>query len=342
VRPVKLGGCGPAPRRSLAVDPDTASPRQWLPGRGRDAGQVAEPVPAGFRPAAGPQRSPRPGRPGLHRFGWPVAPAAGSPAPGPEPAALAPRWGLWRRRPAIPPPQSGPEVGRRQHRHCPVGAGGGLLHLVQEVAARTEVPGLQQRGVAGGLQLLGNPLRPCLIGAGVADEEVRGLIVTDHSPRRGRASATRWLVQMAVVGQGPAPGLLGCRFEVHVGSSLLVGSPDVEGEPGSQASCAPCAAYQPGSLAVSASTGQEATPSAAASPNTFGESSSPGPQLRSRPAAAPPPAGERERRGRNRRHAAHRMAIARTTEALLRERRTVNPPTAPTSRYFLYSSCSFQ
>jgi hypothetical protein len=50
--------------------------------------------------------------------------------------------------------------------------GGGLLHLVEEVAARPDIPGLQHGGVAGGLQLHGDPLGPGPFDRGIADEEV--------------------------------------------------------------------------------------------------------------------------------------------------------------------------
>ena len=56
----------------------------------------------------------------------------------------------------------------------PLGVPERLLHLVDEVAAGLEVPGLQPGGVAGGLQLPGDPLRPSPVGPGVADEELDG------------------------------------------------------------------------------------------------------------------------------------------------------------------------
>src|SRR4029453_8283934 len=67
------------------------------------------------------------------------------------------------------------QIALRQYRDRPLGLLDGLGHLLDEVAARPEVPGLQQRGVPVLLQGVGDPFGPGDIGAGVADEEVSRL-----------------------------------------------------------------------------------------------------------------------------------------------------------------------
>jgi hypothetical protein len=51
------------------------------------------------------------------------------------------------------------------------------------LGARAEVPGLDHNLVALGLQLPGDPLRPGLVGAGVADVDVRRLGHLPPNPR---------------------------------------------------------------------------------------------------------------------------------------------------------------
>ena len=68
-------------------------------------------------------------------------------------------------------PVVGLEVGSRQHRDRPPRLAG-LVHAADPGASRTEVPCLQHRRMTGRFQLPGDPLRPCPIHLGVADEEV--------------------------------------------------------------------------------------------------------------------------------------------------------------------------
>jgi hypothetical protein len=63
-----------------------------------------------------------------------------------------------------------------------------LLTGVDELSARPKIPGLQHGGVAGGLQLDGDPLRPRPVDAGVADEEVPPAAV-GHCPLHAQMTA---------------------------------------------------------------------------------------------------------------------------------------------------------
>ena len=145
---------------------------------------------------------------------------------------------------------------------------------------------------------------------------------------------------MAVVGQGSAPGSLGCRFEVHVGSSLLVGYADVE-RPTRHPSHSgrPVPPSRPGSLAASASNGR--SPSAAAWPQRVRRDARARPGPGPRPLLGLPlPDPRRRARGVATANtpAPHMALVARMVEALFRERRTVNPLMVPARYRFLYSS----
>jgi len=63
------------------------------------------------------------------------------------------------------------QVGLRQQGDHPVAATQCVVHLQDEVGARLEVPGLQERTVPGGLEHRCRPLRPGHVRAGVANEE---------------------------------------------------------------------------------------------------------------------------------------------------------------------------
>jgi len=52
------------------------------------------------------------------------------------------------------------------------GIPGGAIHIEDEIAASVKVPRLDHRAVAGFFELPGDPFRPALVGAGVADEEI--------------------------------------------------------------------------------------------------------------------------------------------------------------------------
>jgi hypothetical protein len=109
-------------------------------------------------------------------------------------------WISSERRPPLRFAEPRAEVGRREHRDRPRRVAGGILHLVNEVTSRPEVPGLQQRRVASAVQGDRNPLRPGLICGRVADEEVARRIVAHRVPQNTGPPATR----IAPVIHGPA------------------------------------------------------------------------------------------------------------------------------------------
>jgi hypothetical protein len=156
------------------------------PGNGAVVGRAPDsPTPA----AAAAWRSPRRNRPGRRTRGWPTAPAAHTPGPAPAPATPPPPSGPYETPPAtrLPrtPSRSRPATAPRssaQRWWWPAASGAGSR-------CPTKVPGLQHGGVAGGLQLHRDPLRPGTVDRGVADEEVPPLAVS-HRTLRARLTAT--------------------------------------------------------------------------------------------------------------------------------------------------------
>src|SRR6266545_7142448 len=69
-------------------------------------------------------------------------------------------------------PKAGLEIGGREHGQGTAGGAHCPLHLVDEIAAWSEVPRLQQDRIAGCLELPGDPFGPEPVHARVADEEV--------------------------------------------------------------------------------------------------------------------------------------------------------------------------
>ncbi len=78
------------------------------------------------------------------------------------------------------------QVGRGEHQDGVVGRLDGLVHGVDERGPGGHVPGLQHGGIAGGLELPGQPLGPGPVGLGVADEEVALLVWLVHPARPAR------------------------------------------------------------------------------------------------------------------------------------------------------------